>query len=260
MFYKKQGLPEESEIVICTVKKVLFHSVFVTLDEYDKLEGMIHISEVSPGRIRNIRDFVKEDKKIICKVLRVNQEKKHVDLSLRRVSITLRKKKNEEYKQEQKAEKVLELFAQKQKTTLEQIYNEFGYKITEEFGTLNLCFQSVVNNETDLKGIVPEKFRKQFIDLIKEKVRAPEVVVEGILTLKSLAPNGIEIIKECIKELKELAKKKSYVLNISYLGAPHYKLNLVSSDYKKAELILKEVVETITNFMEKNKGIVEFKR
>ena len=56
MFYKKQGFPEESELVLCTVKKILDHSVFVGLDEYNNLEGMIHISEVSPGRIRNIRD------------------------------------------------------------------------------------------------------------------------------------------------------------------------------------------------------------
>ncbi|MEK6869062.1 MAG: S1 RNA-binding domain-containing protein, partial [Nanoarchaeota archaeon] len=49
MLLKKEGFPEEDELVMCTVTKVQFHSVFVTLDEYDK-GGMIHISEVSPGR------------------------------------------------------------------------------------------------------------------------------------------------------------------------------------------------------------------
>ena len=122
MFYKKSVFPQESELVLCTVKKVLYHSVFVSLDEYLNLDGMIHISEVSPGRIRNIRDFVKEDKKIICKVLRVNKEKKHIDLSLRRVSISLRKKKNNEYKQEQKSEKILEFAAKKLKINIEDIY------------------------------------------------------------------------------------------------------------------------------------------
>ena len=34
MFYKKQGIPENGEVVICTVKKILFHSVFVDIDEY----------------------------------------------------------------------------------------------------------------------------------------------------------------------------------------------------------------------------------
>jgi len=64
MFYKKKGLPEENSIVLCTVKKILFHSIFVDLDEYQNQDGMIHISEIAPGRIRNIRDYVAEGKKL----------------------------------------------------------------------------------------------------------------------------------------------------------------------------------------------------
>src|SRR3990167_9954155 len=98
MFYKKNGLPEESEIVVCTIKKILPNSVFVDLDEYENKEGLIHISEISPGRIRNIRDFVKEGKKIVCKVLKVDVQKGHLDLSLRRVNQVQRINKNKEYK------------------------------------------------------------------------------------------------------------------------------------------------------------------
>ena len=72
MYYKKQGLPEENEVILCTVKKILPHSIFVDLDEYENKEGLIHISEISPGRVRNIRDFVKEGKKIGWKVLKLD--------------------------------------------------------------------------------------------------------------------------------------------------------------------------------------------
>ena len=85
MLLKKQGLPEDDELVLCTVTKIHFHSVFVNLDEYN-MSAMIHISEIAPGRIRNIRDFVVEGKVIVCKVLRVDRERGHVDLSLRRVN------------------------------------------------------------------------------------------------------------------------------------------------------------------------------
>ena len=95
MVYKKSEIPEENEIVICTVKKILPHSVFLTLDEYDKKEAMLHISEVAPGRIRNMRDFVLEGKVIVCKILRIHKDKEHIDVSLRRVSLAQRKKKEE---------------------------------------------------------------------------------------------------------------------------------------------------------------------
>jgi len=65
MLLKKEGFPERDEFVLCTVTNIQFHSVFVDLDEYVK-PGMIHISEISPGRIRNIRDFVKEGKKVVA--------------------------------------------------------------------------------------------------------------------------------------------------------------------------------------------------
>ena len=92
MLLKKEGFPEEDELVICTVTSVHHSSVFTNLDEYGRT-GLIHISEISPGRIRNIRDYVVEGKKVVCKVLRVDKEKGHIDLSLRRVKEMQKKNK-----------------------------------------------------------------------------------------------------------------------------------------------------------------------
>ena len=108
MLRKKQSFPEEGELVMCSVTKVLPNSVFARLDEYDNKSGMIHISEVSPGRIRNIRDFVAEGKVIVCKVLRVDIDKGYIDLSLRRVNDNQRKNKVNAVKLEQKSEKIIE--------------------------------------------------------------------------------------------------------------------------------------------------------
>ncbi|MBI2549900.1 S1 RNA-binding domain-containing protein, partial [Candidatus Woesearchaeota archaeon] len=110
MLLKKKGFPEDNELVFCTVTSVQSHSVFVKLEEYG-LSGMIHISEVAPGRVRNIRDFVVENKPAVCKVIGINKERGHIDLSLRRVTEGLRRAKLNEIKQEQKAEKIVELVA-----------------------------------------------------------------------------------------------------------------------------------------------------
>src|SRR3990167_5178204 len=112
MLFKKQGFPEEGDLILCTVTSVQFHSVFVDLDEYGR-NGMIHISEVAPGRIRNIRDYVKENKKVVCKVLKINREKGYIDISLRRVNEKEKKRKIEEMKREQLAEKIAEQAAAK---------------------------------------------------------------------------------------------------------------------------------------------------
>ena len=129
MLFKKQGFPEEGELILCTVTSVQFHSVFVELDEYGK-SGLIHISEVSPGRIRNIRDFVKEGKKVVCKVLRINEEKGYIDLSLRRVNESEKRRKIDDIKKEQNAEKIVEIAAGKIGIKTEQLYKELSEKIT----------------------------------------------------------------------------------------------------------------------------------
>ena len=60
-------MPKEGEIVLCKVTKIFHSSVFANLVEYgDFSSGMIHISEIAPGRIRNLRDYVKVGKQIVC--------------------------------------------------------------------------------------------------------------------------------------------------------------------------------------------------
>jgi translation initiation factor 2 subunit 1 len=56
-----QEMPEQGEIVIATVTKVMDHGAYVTLDEYDEIQGFLHISEIAPGWIRSINRFIKEN-------------------------------------------------------------------------------------------------------------------------------------------------------------------------------------------------------
>lgn len=260
MFYKKKGLPGEGEYILCTVKKILFHSVFVSLDEYQHKEGMIHISEVSPGRIRNLRDYVKEGKKLVCKVLRVKHDRGQVDLSLRRVSVAMRKKKNAELKQEQKAEKIMEIVAKKMNIDMKALYENFGNKIWEEYGSLNQFFQDVTSDEASLEDFVPQKYISSLAEVIKEKIKLQTIEIERNLELRSESSNGIELIKETLKKAIELAKSKNYDVKISYISAPHYNIKVSSLDYKDAERAMEEVTSAAIEFITSKKGYGEVKK
>ena len=72
---------EEGQIVLCTVEKIVGTTVFVKIQEDG--EGTLITSEISPGRIRNLRDYVVPGKKIVCKILHIRGNRIH--LSLRRV-------------------------------------------------------------------------------------------------------------------------------------------------------------------------------
>ena len=260
MFYKKPGLPEENEIVLCTIKKVLPNSVFVDLDEYNRKEGVIQISEVSPGRIRNIRDFVKEGKKIVCKVLHINRERNHIDLSLRRVNQAQRINKNNEYKQEQKSEKILEILAKQNKLTLKDIYEKIGFKIVKEFGSLNNSFQEIIKDSSMLKPLnLDKKLESSLTKLVKDKIKIKLIKVSTTLKLRTSLPNGIEEIKNTLKKINELSIKDKFGCEILYAGAPNYKIVITSQDYKSAEKELDKITKLAESDF-KNKGIVEIIR
>jgi translation initiation factor 2 subunit 1 len=262
MAYTKKGIPEEGELVLCIVRKILPHSVFVDLIEYSNREAMIHISEIAPGRIRNIRDFVKEGKQVVCKVLLLNRDRGTIDLSLRRVSLQQKLKKEEEYKQEQKSEKILEAVAHKMKTTLEEAYKNAGSKIIEECGSLTVCFQDVaMNGDALLKELqLPENYTKELFEVIKERIKPPEAKVVADLVLECNDDNGVEAIRKALKTGEDLIKSEKYKGSITYNSAPHYRVELVFHDFKIAEEALETVCNAIVDEIKKSHGIGSFKR
>lgn len=247
MFFKKKDLPSNNDFVICTVKTILHHSVFVRLDEYENLEGLVHISEIAPGRIRNIRDFVKPDKTIVCKVLKVNRDNRQVDLSLRRVSVNSMKIKIDEMRQEEKAEKLLEFTGKQQKLSLEDMYKVVGTKILENFGSLSECFNKIsLEDDTLLKKLgIETNLADNLTKIIKEKIKPPKIKVKVTLELKSFEPDGIEIIKKLLHDVNDNNKNKKYELSLSYVSAPRYQLELITLDKKNSDEIIENIAEDI---------------
>ncbi len=55
MVRKSQEWPDEGELIVGTVYKVLNYGAFAKLEEYQGKEAFIHISEVSSGWVKNIQ-------------------------------------------------------------------------------------------------------------------------------------------------------------------------------------------------------------
>ena len=257
MLYKKEGMPEEDELVLCTVTSVQHHSVFAKLDEYGST-GMIHISEVSPGRIRNIRDYVQEGKKVICKILKIDRSRGHIDLSLRRVNEGQRRKKTDEIKQEQKAEKIIESVARSLKKDFNKVYDEVSDKVFEKYEYIHECFNDIVEKDLSLEKLgVEKKLAKELSDMVKEKIKPDEAIVKGTLKLSSYDANGLEVIKKTLQRAETIGKG---LVKVTYAGAGNYNLIVTAADYKTAEKALQSAADSAIKYIEKNGGEGEFER
>lgn len=229
---KEKEYPKEDEIVLCTVSKIFPTTVFCTLES--EREGVIPISEIAPGRIRNIRDHVKEGKRVVCKVLKVDEEKGHITLSLRRVTLREKKEKIEGYKKENTAKAILKTFDKKTKVKLAE--SSLG-DARQKYDSIFNFFQIALEDKSKLSELnLDNKNLEILYNLIKERVKPKKVKVTLDLEIKSYLPEGVEKIR------KVLNMKK---ISVKYLSAPLYRLEIETENAKEAEKLLNKEAEKL---------------
>lgn len=255
---RARGFPEDGELVVCTVKSVKNFGAFVTLDEYDDKEGFVHVRDVATGWVKYIRDFVREGQKIVCKVLGVDSSKGHIDLSLKSVNEHQKREKIQQWKNEKKAEKLLEIIAERMSISVDDAYTKFGNDILEEYDTLYGAFESVVASPDEFREDFKGDWVDTFVEVAAENVTAPYVEIDGMLEIRSPAPNGVDIIKEAIKKGLDAAGDSDVV--IQYIGAPRYRIMIKADEYKDAEDVMKKVSSAAIEFIVASGGEGSLKR
>ncbi len=252
----RKEFPEEGDIVIGNVIDVKSYGAFVELLEYPGKEGMIHVSEVASGWVKNIRDYVKKGQRVVAKVIRTNIKKGQIDLSLKRVTEQQKKAKIQEWKRFGRAQKLLEFAASKLGKSLEEAWEEVGYKLEDEFGELYEAFEYVLIEGKDslIELGIPEEWSHVLYEVAKENIELSNVEVVGILSLTTTEPNGIKIIKNALRKAIKSNPYEDVEVDIRYLGAPNYRVEVIAPDYKSGEEVLKKVSTTAIEYIKKYKG------
>ncbi|MBS7647233.1 MAG: translation initiation factor IF-2 subunit alpha [Candidatus Bathyarchaeia archaeon] len=260
MVLRKQEWPEVGDLVICTVESVMDYGAYVRLDEFDK-KGLLHISEVASSWIRNIRDYVREGQKVVLKVLRVDQEKGHIDLSLRRVTKREKIEKMLSWKRERKAEGLLRSVAEKVNMSVEELYEKAGALIDAKYGLYEGFEKAAMEGVEVLTKIgVPENLAEVFVEVAREKIRVPMVKIKGIVELRCLRPDGVKVIKEAFLSAKKAEKVRNAKIRFYVMAAPKYCIEVSADNYKHAETILQKVAENVVLNVVKAGGQGAFRR
>lgn len=255
---RRAEFPEVSDLVVCSVQNVKNFGAFVSLDEYGGKEGFIHVRDVATGWVKYIRDHVREGQKVVCKVLAVDRDRGHIDLSLKQVNDHQKREKIQEWKNEKKAEKLLEIVGTKVGQSLDEAYTAIGDKLIDEFGSLYSSFEQVAASPELLNDLdLDKKWATAVHDVAKENIQAPSVSIDGIIELTCPLPDGVDWVK---KALSAGLQAEDAEIGIHYVGAPRYRINVTAEDYKTAEQQMKDAVSQITAAIEKSGGTASFKR
>jgi len=212
---------EVGDVVLCTVDRIIGAIVFVKIDEDG--EGSIILSEIAPGRIRNLRDYVVPKKKIVCKVLRISGDR--IDLSLRRVTLKEQKEIKDIYKKEKSY-----------KSILKSVLNEKANKIIEEISKKEKIYeflQKAKENSKELEKLVGKKDAKKILDILKTQ-KEKKAIIKKEISLTTTKPDGLKLIKDLLGNIKDA--------EIKYLSAGKYTLKTESTNPKIADNKLKEII------------------
>ncbi len=240
----KERLPKDGELVVCRIIRINPHSAIAQILEYETT-GLIHVSEVASRWVRDIRDFIKENQYVVCRVLEARPE--GVSLSLKRVHREDTVRKLNEFKREKRSEKLLEMAGKSLDKTLEQTKHEIGDRVIEEFGSFTKLFEMSLKTPELLKSKgLPDKWIEAIVDTARKNYAEKTFIVKGRLKLMTHDPEGVELIR------KALLKAKKQGLEIQYISAPNYVLVGQGKNYREVENKVRAIGEEIVKDFNKH--------
>jgi translation initiation factor 2 subunit 1 len=238
---KYSGWPNPGELVVGKVEEIEDFGVFVDLEEYEDKRGLIHISEVASGWIKNVRDHVREGQTVVCKVLDVDRSSQQIDLTLKDVNEHQHKETIQRWKNEQKADNWMSLaFGE---NVDEETYGVVTSELIDAHDSLYEGFeQAAILGPEALSGTdLSEEQIDAIVDTARENVSVPYVTVTGYVDLVCSTDEGVDAVKEALQAAEGNGEVSDEIdLEVTYVGAPEYRIRVQAPNYKTAETELEE--------------------
>lgn len=266
----RNPFPQTGELVICKVVNIDRGYVQVILEDYgglpreERAHGMIHISELSNRWVKNINSIISVGQRAVLQVVRVNEERGYLDLSLRRVNKVQRVNIMSSWRYATKLEGLLKFFSEQNNLTIEELYKRALWAIIDEYGDLRSAFEEIKEDGIEVLEKIPnldlsDDLKQALYKLIIENVSISKInmIIEYLIQIPT--GNGIETIKQALLSASKLRKAQGIEVKYSYIGAPIYRLELEAKDYQSAEKHIAKTTKKIESIIGTN-GTVEMIR
>ncbi|KAH0995603.1 hypothetical protein GBA52_019467 [Prunus armeniaca] len=225
--------PEVDMAVMIQVKNIADMGAYVSLLEYNNIEGMILFSELSRRRIRSVSSLIKVGRIEPVMVLRVDKEKGYIDLSKRRVSEEDIQACEERYNKSKLVHSIMRHVAETLGIDLEELYVHIAWPLYRKYGHAFEAFKIIV---TDPDSVLSALTRE----------------------VKETGPDGQEVTKVVPAVSEEV--KESLVKNIRRRMTPQPLKIRADIEMKcfqfdgARDIILSNAIEACTQEIEHHKG------
>lgn len=252
--------PDAEDLVIVQVKNVAEMGAYVSLLEYNGIEGMILLSELSRRRIRSINKLIRVGRTEIVVVLRVDKEKGYIDLSKRRVSPEDIAKCEEKYNKSKAVHSIMRHVSETCKIKQEDLYKQFGWDLYKRFGHAYDAFKLVIQEPEKVLAPydIDDKVKKALLSNISRRLTPQPIKLRADIEVTCFAYEGIDAIKEALRAGEALSTEEMQI-KIKLVAPPLYVMMTTSLEKEGGIAKLNEACAAITTAVEKHGGSVNIK-
>ncbi|CAH2351503.1 eukaryotic translation initiation factor 2 subunit alpha [[Candida] railenensis] len=254
--YYENKYPEVDEVVMVNVQEIAEMGAYVKLLEYDNIEGMVLLSELSRRRIRSIQKLIRVGKNEVAVVLRVDKEKGYIDLSKRRVSAEDIVKCDERYNKSKAVHSILRHCAEKFSISLEELYQTIGWPLSRKFGHAYDAFKLSITDPTIFDGVTaPSKDVLEELKLyISRRLTPQPIKIRADIEVSCFSYEGIDAIKKALKAAEDESTEQM-IVKAKLVAAPLYVISTQALDKNQGIALLEKAIVKITESIEGSDGI-----
>lgn len=224
--------PEVDELVMVNVNQIAEMGAYVTLMEYNNIEGMILLSELSKRRIRSVQKLIRVGRHEIAVVLRVDKEKGYIDLSKKRVSPEDIQKCEERYNKSKTVHSILRHVAEKKSMPLEDLYSAFGWPLYARYGHAFEAFKVALTSPEEIfQGLdLPQDLQTELLANIARRMTPQKVKIRADIEVVCFEYAGIEAIKAALQAGEQGFSSEEVPIKIKLVAPPLYVIITQSAD------------------------------
>ncbi|RWW21647.1 hypothetical protein BHE74_00007585 [Ensete ventricosum] len=222
--------PEVDMAVMIQVKNIADMGAYVSLLEYNNIEGMILFSELSRRRIRSISSLIKVGRQEPVMVLRVDRDKGYIDLSKRRVSEEDIQACEERYNKSKLVHSIMRHVAETLDIDLEELYVHIGWPLYRKYGhAFEVSFPGTHHSVTKVVPAVTPEVKDALVKNIRRRMTPQPLKIRADIEMKCFQFDGVLHIKEAMRKA-EAAGNDDCPVKIKLVAPPLYVLTTQTLD------------------------------
>ncbi|KAI4865793.1 translation initiation factor 2, alpha subunit [Hypoxylon rubiginosum] len=244
-FYEEK-YPEIDSFVMVNVKQIADMGAYVKLLEYDNIDGMILLSELSRRRIRSIQKLIRVGRNEVVVVLRVDKEKGYIDLSKRRVSPEDIVKCEERYNKSKMVHSIMRHVAEKTQTPIETLYESIAWPLNKRYGHSIDAFKLSITNPDVWSDITftSEAVAEELKSYIGKRLTPQPTKVRADIEVTCFEYEGIDAVKAALRTA-EARNTEDNQVKVRLVSPPLYVLTSTCLDKNVGIQRLEEAIVDI---------------